>query len=195
VNVGFRLYREVLDFAPAGITSGELVVALVLADDANDKTRASWMPLELLCHRARQQPSTVRSNLAKLGGRGLEFRVPHGSGKDGRPVFAVRGHRTDYHVPDFIIGATSLAPIPVDNPPKGAADLAAIGGERRYETGRKALAKPPKGASSLAPLPSVPSVSTSTKELPVITPPVEVSPNGTFDWWKTHIDDAAGRRP
>lgn len=183
MSVGFRLYREVLDFAPAGITSGELVIALVIADDARDGTRQSWIPFELLCMKARQQPSTVRSNLAKLGARGFEFRVSHGYGKDGRPVFAARGHRTDYHVPDFLKGAGTVAPLPVDSPDIGASDVAP--NERKaLAEARKALGKPPKGATSLAPLPSIPSVPSNTTT--AVTPSVEVTPNGTFDWWNKH---------
>lgn len=163
--MGYKLYREIRDFAPDDLTSGELAVALMIADDANDRTRRSWIPLPLLCQRARLKPSSVRAALAKLAARGYEFRVIHGYGTDGRPVFAAKGHATDYVVPDMLKGATGLAPIepfePVDNPGKGASAVAPNG---RYPQpkGASAVAEGatrvapigPKGASALAPLPS-----------------------------------------
>lgn len=161
MSVGYKLYREIRDFAPDDLTSGELAVALMIADDANDRTRRSWIPLPLLCQRARLKPSSVRAALAKLAARGYEFRVVHGYGKDGRPVFAAKGHATDYVVPDMLKGASAVAPKPVDNPPKGASAVAPNG---RYpqEKGASAVAEGAsavapigeKGASRLAPLPS-----------------------------------------
>jgi hypothetical protein len=178
-GVGFKLYREVLDFAPADVTSGELVVALIIADDANDATRVSWMSLPLLCARTRLKPSSVRAALAKLAARGYEFRVAHGFGKDGRPVFAAKGHAVDYVVPDMLIAASPLAPIaaiaasplapiaarePVDNPPEGASPVAPIRDPKALASDSKALENSPKGASALAPLPSYPLTIPSTEE-------------------------------
>lgn len=205
--LGFKLYREVLDFAPAAITSGELVVALVIADDAKDKTRASWIPLPELCFKTRQQPSTVRANLAKLASRGLEFRVPHGTGKDGRLVFAARAHPAGYEVPDLLKGASPVAPLPVDNSPEGASDVAPI----RVTARKKGASETAKGASDVAPTSekgasdasppfthlsqSPPAalepypIPSKNNGVPVITPSVEVTPapvdnlNGHFDFF------------
>ncbi len=148
-------------------------MALVIADDARDQNRVSWITLPLLCARARLKPSSVRAALAKLASRGLEFRVPHGYGKDGRPVFATKNHAVDYAVPDLIKGASPLAPItaagPVDNPPPGAPrdTPKALGIEP------KALENGSKGARELAPLllrsPQYP----STEALDVGATPVE----------------------
>ena len=170
--VGYKLYREVRDFAPARLTAGELVVALMIADDASDKTRQSWIPNAELCRRARMAPPTLRKHLAGLAARGLEFRVCHGYGSDGRPVFAARGHATDYVVPDFLKAAMDGAPKAVDNSSEGATDGAAISRERRYESGRKALRNTGKGATDVAPLSSIPSVSPQLKT-PVVNSPVE----------------------
>ena len=161
MSVGYKLCREIRDHAPPDLTSGELVVAWVIADDANDRTRRSWIPLPLLCARARLKPSSVRAALSKLAARGFEFRVCHGYGKDGRPMFAVRGHATDFVVPDMLKGASPVAPNPVDNPAIGASPVAPNG---RYpqEKGASAVAEGASrvapigeiGASALAPLPS-----------------------------------------
>lgn len=40
--MGYELYREVKVWAPDGLTKGEKLAALVLADDANDKTRETY---------------------------------------------------------------------------------------------------------------------------------------------------------
>ena len=43
--MGYPLYREIKNHAPDDWTAGERLVALVIADDANDKTRRSKMPV------------------------------------------------------------------------------------------------------------------------------------------------------
>lgn len=40
--MGFKLYREVMRWAPQALTKGEKLAALVLADDALDETRLTW---------------------------------------------------------------------------------------------------------------------------------------------------------
>ncbi len=173
MDVGYKLYREVRDFAPAGLTSGELVVAWVIADDANDSTRRSWISHAELCFRARLGPSAVRSALARLAARGYEFRVPHGPGKDGRTVFATKGHATDYLVPDFTKGASPVAASAVDNPAKGANAKAPNRSAKAPVYDSKAPAEALKGATARAPLSSDPLSIPSTTETTAVTPSVE----------------------
>jgi hypothetical protein len=171
--MGYPLYREVRDFAPPDWSSSELVVAWVIADDANDGTRRSWIALPLLSARTRLAPSSVRAALARLGDRGYEFRVAHGWGSDGRPVFATKGHSVDYLVPDIIKGPCFLAPIAVDNPghsrqhPSGYTAPKALGKEP------KALENKPKGAGIPAPLSSDLLSISSTEDASDLTGPVE----------------------
>ena len=200
MTLGYRLYREVLGFAPADLTSGELVVALVIADDAGDDTRRSWIESAELHYRSRMKPSTVRANLAKLAARGLEFRVAHGNDKNGNPVYAVKGKTPDYLVPDFFLGASPLAPKAVDNPAVGASPLAPNGsaggsvGASAVAVGASAVApKRLQGASRLAPLSSknlnylnIPSL-----DCPVITTSVE----GTREAGQVKISDLAASIP
>jgi hypothetical protein len=110
--VGYKLYRQIRDFAPRDWTSGELVVAWVIADDANDETRRSFIPTDELCRRAHMGDRNVRKTLEKLADRGFEFRVSKGKGKDGREVYASRNNEPEYMVPDIfqaIIRAAGLA--------------------------------------------------------------------------------------
>ncbi len=113
--MGYLLYREVLAFAPADWTPAEMVVALVIADDARDETRVSTLPRAELCRRARLRPDSVRHVLQRLARSGYEFRVGHGPGRDGREVRAARGHATDFRVPDFAMLPLIPPPAPVDN--------------------------------------------------------------------------------
>jgi len=66
MTVGHDLYREVVNFAPDDLSPGELVVAWVIADDARDATRKSWISNAELCRRSRMKPSGVRAALGRL---------------------------------------------------------------------------------------------------------------------------------
>ena len=116
--MGHDLYREVRDYLPRDLSQGELNVAWIIADDAGELTRRSWIDNRLLCHYARLGPTGVRAALQRLAGRGLEFRMPKGTGTDGRPVFATKGSSVDYYVPTveqmLAIGDTAASPFPVD---------------------------------------------------------------------------------
>ena len=99
--MGYRLYRHVLDHAPTELTSGERLLLLVIADDANDTTRIGWPGIDLLAHRTGLSEDGVTKTLRRLAKRGWEVRVPITEDASGRPVFAVRGRRTTYRVPVF----------------------------------------------------------------------------------------------
>jgi hypothetical protein len=177
MSVGYKLYREVRDYAPADWSASELVVAWVIADDANDDTRRSWIALKLLCHYSRLAPSSVRAALAKLGAGGYEFRVVHGYGSDGRPVFATKGHAVDYLVPDMLKGPSLLAPLPVDNPPLSRQNPSAIAASKALGIEPKALGIGPKGARIPAPLSSDLLNIPSLLKGPDLTAPVESAPS------------------
>src|SRR5258708_20984620 len=171
VSVGYKLYREVRDFAPAAWTHSELVVALMIADDASDRTRESWLPHALLCQRARLTDRGLRAALQRMAESGYEFRVTHGYGKDGRPVFAARGHATDYAVPDMIKGGTVMPPKPVDNPPERRHGDAANEERKAARERQKAARERQKGGTVVPPLSSdLLSNPSKTIAVAVITP-------------------------
>lgn len=124
------------------------MVAWVIADDARDETRRSFISQAELCFRARLKAATVREKLAMLAARGYEFRVIHGYGKDGRPVYAAKGHAVDYVVPDLLKGTGLPAPKPAL---KGAGPPAAYSDPKALEMAPKALEITPKGAGLPAP--------------------------------------------
>jgi hypothetical protein len=103
LNVGYRLYRQIRDLAPQNWTSGELVVAFIIADSANDDTRRSYLDNPELCRRARMSGDGVRKALQRLAERGFEFRVSKGKDKHGKRVYAVSGKSVEYQVPDVFM--------------------------------------------------------------------------------------------
>ncbi|WP_433319154.1 hypothetical protein [Micromonospora chersina] len=103
--MGVRLIVEVLDHAPPGLTAGDRLLLVVLAENANDETREGWPGWELIARRMRWADqrdggkNAVSTALANLARRGVECRVPIGQTEAGRPVFAAHGRRTTYRIP------------------------------------------------------------------------------------------------
>ena len=101
MGVGYKLYRLIKAHAPRDWTSGELVVALMIADDANDDTRLSYMTPQALAGDCRMSIRGVRDNLQKLAGKGFEFRAIKGRDRHGNAMYAVKGNDVQYQVPDI----------------------------------------------------------------------------------------------
>jgi hypothetical protein len=136
--MGYKLYREIRDNAPADWTHAERLVALMIADDANDQTRRSWIKLpELMARTGIRSQSGVRQALQKLAVHGYEFRVPIAKGRDGRPVFAAAGHSLDYLVPTMPEKRLNPAPFA-----KGDSDERPIGPKGDSDESPLSSAKP-----------------------------------------------------
>lgn len=148
--MGYRLYREVLDHAPPDITSGELLVWLVIADDAKDGTRIGWIDQAKLQRRTRLSERGIRQALHKLAGRGFELRVQRGTDKTGRPVFAHRGMQLTYKLPKLSQAVDDGVDEPVDNEPQGGTTVPPC-----VEEGGTIASE---GGTTVPPFPSVPSV-------------------------------------
>lgn len=140
MRVGIRLITEVFDHAPTELTSGERVLLLALAESARDETRTCWPTMETLIHRTGLSDSGVRKTLARLADRGYELREAAGTDKNGKPVFACRGHATVYRLPTFAVkagpqshlkGGTTVPP----SEEKGGTTVP----ERRYHSPEKAV--------------------------------------------------------
>lgn len=99
--MAISLIVEVLDYAPLDLTQAELVVLVVLAEQAREDTRECWPGMDLICHRSRLKEDSVRRVFQRLAARGLEVRVPVGKSKGGQPVYAHHGARTLYRIPRF----------------------------------------------------------------------------------------------
>ena len=97
--MGFDLYRMLRAGMPPEWSQGERLVALIIADACSDRTGMGYIPNQQLCAETGYTPRSLSDVLLRLSKRGSEMRIPHGEGKDGRPVFAARGHGTEYVVP------------------------------------------------------------------------------------------------
>lgn len=107
--MGYELRRWLADRLPDGLSSGERLVALEIADQAHERTRLAYGGelLEIVVRRSGlSDAKQVGKVLAKLGAAGLELRVPI-AGKDGKPVtdkvgrilYACKGHELTLRVP------------------------------------------------------------------------------------------------
>lgn len=113
--MGYQLRRDLREALGPDITGLQRAVALEIADDANDNTRESWAALEDLARwTAAKDTNVVRNALKRLSSAGWEFRVQIGTGKDGRPLFAVPGRRMTFLVPKLEGVATAT---PKEEPP------------------------------------------------------------------------------
>ncbi|WP_261561601.1 hypothetical protein [Frankia tisae] len=100
--MGYPLYREVKNYAPADLKPAELLLLLLIADDANDKTRLSFASREQLVKWMRMSEwDGVKKVLQRLRDHKLELRVPFGEDRAGRPVYARSGHKSVYKIPNF----------------------------------------------------------------------------------------------
>ncbi|WP_066070084.1 hypothetical protein [Frankia sp. EI5c] len=109
--MGYELYREVKDHAPADLHPTELLLLLIVADDANDQTRLSFAAREQLVRWMRMTTwDSVQKVLNRLAKRELEIRVPIGKDRSGRAVFARVGQKTTYRVPEFLSRADNHPP-------------------------------------------------------------------------------------
>ena len=99
--MGYELYREVKDHAPADLDTGELALLLILADDANDQTRECFPGMDEICRWMRMGADGVGRVLQRLAKHGLEVRVPVGEDRTGRTIYAKKGVQTTYRLPRF----------------------------------------------------------------------------------------------
>lgn len=148
-----RLVGEVVDWlqteAADGLTTAEAAILLVIAERAHDRTRDMWRhriddyPLyERLKRATRLSDAGLSKALQRLARRGLECRVPIGTNKHGKPVFAAKGHSMQFRLPelpasvslpdavDTASDAVDTAPEAVDNPPGEGVDNSSPAAQR-----------------------------------------------------------------
>ena len=99
--MGYELYRHVLNHAPAELDPTARAVLAVIADDANEQTRISRIPIDLLMHRSGVTRDALKKVFQRLARAGYEIRIPVGTDTLGRPIYAMRGRATQYRIPVF----------------------------------------------------------------------------------------------
>jgi hypothetical protein len=136
--MGHELYRMIRDGHPPGWTGAMVHVAQAIADDARDPGQGPpedggwpWSAVPVRGHwnssgrwrdglteRTGLSERTISRALADLAEAGYEMREAIGTGKDGRSVFAAKGHALRFRVP-------RLPPRPVPERPPGTAGAGA----------------------------------------------------------------------
>ncbi len=102
---------EVLDHSPPTLTPVDRLLLTVVAEDCNDATREGWCGWQLIARRMHWSDQVgggkhaVTKAVAQLASHGVEIRVPMGKDKNGKPIYATRGHRTVYRIPPLGKGA------------------------------------------------------------------------------------------
>lgn len=155
--MGYQLRRDLREALGPDIKGLQRAVALEIADDANDNTRESLVPLDVLARwTAAGSTDVVRNALKRLASAGWEFRVPIGTGKDGRLMYAMPGIRTTFRVPDFTVeGGATATPKEEPTLPHGGAPAPPSGVEGGAGAPSEGAVAPSEGAGA-TPFPSPP---------------------------------------
>lgn len=161
--MGVRLIVEVLDHAPAELTSAERLVLVVLAENANDTTREGWPGMETLTRRTGLSADGVRKAFQRLAVRKLEVRVPLGKDKRGRPVYSAPGKRTTYRIPSFNPDGMAVPPAHL-SAGNGGTTVPASAPEWRYSGPEMAVPQSANGGTVVPPIPQQPSGNPQQRE-------------------------------
>lgn len=117
--MGYTLRREVRAYLmdPRSLVEGksatslERFIAMEIASEADDITRncrrydkrlRRWVPtvtVQLLTEWTGHGEATVSEMLRRLGKRGMEMRKEAGKDCNGKPVYARKGHATEFYIP------------------------------------------------------------------------------------------------
>ncbi len=113
--MGHNFYREAMWWAPDGLTSGERVVLLTVADLIHDNApaREGWIVMGDIVRATGMKPESVSQTLRRLAAKGLELRVAIGKDKHDKPVFAHSGKSMTYRFPHLAPAGTGD---PSENP-------------------------------------------------------------------------------
>lgn len=170
--MGHEIRRALRDVLPPTIKGLMRAVALEIADDAWDDSRLSKdATLENLAKwTATPSTATIRDALKRLAAAGWEFRVPIGTGRDGRRLYAVPGIAVKFKVPEFELPGqprTGEATPAKGEPGLPLADPKGESPLPRRESGLPQKESPlPRKESGLPPSPSTPTSSLSLTSVP-----------------------------
>jgi hypothetical protein len=206
--MGHELYRMILGGHPPGWSTAMLAVALVIADDATEPSRAdpdhpaceSTIPVrgcwrtragarvwrDGIAERAGLSERAISRALTRLAEAGFELRVPIEAG-DGRGAFAAKGHALRFRVPRVEPRADPPDPQRTTKPATFAKGDVKPGGRRK---GRRIGSQRtpdlvPKDDKNVVPIPSIPPPVSFTASHPFALTDVE----GSRETPETGIDD------
>jgi len=95
----YQLVAEVLDHAPAGLDPAAVLLLLALAEDTRSVGEIREIPTETLCRRTRVDSRGLRHIVDRLRRAGIEVRVPIGTDRRGKPLYAVPGRAPQWVLP------------------------------------------------------------------------------------------------
>jgi hypothetical protein len=106
VAVSVELMVEVLTHAPATLTAAEKLLLMAIAESCNSTTRMTWYrpgwDAAELARRSQLTVGSLSKTFWSLAQKGCEVRVPHGTDKRGKPIYAHKGKQTTFKLPRFI---------------------------------------------------------------------------------------------
>lgn len=97
--MGYKVHRDIQGALGPEIKGLPRFVAAMIAIDADEETGETSISLKTLAKRTGAEESSIRDALKRLSAQGWEFRVPMGSDKNGKPLFAIPGMRLCFRVP------------------------------------------------------------------------------------------------
>lgn len=99
--MAYQLVAEVLDHAPSSLSPAEklLLVALAEVTRIEDNRQCPPVSLQDLARRTNVLPSSLGKVMHRLNEHGLEVRIPLGTNRNGRPVYAVTGIAPSFRLP------------------------------------------------------------------------------------------------
>jgi hypothetical protein len=95
----YQLVAEVLDHAPAGLDPAAVLLLLALAEDTRSPGEIREIPTDTLCRRTRVDPRGLRHVVDRLRRAGIKVRVPIGTDRRGKPLYAVPGRAPRWVLP------------------------------------------------------------------------------------------------
>lgn len=111
--MGIKAVCEVLDHSPEDLSPAERLALVAIAENIRDGDpgRMTWPGFDstTLIRRVGLGVRGLRQVLIRLAGRGMEVRVPLGTDRLGKPVFAVPGRACRYRLP-VLQGGTTVPP-------------------------------------------------------------------------------------
>lgn len=160
--MGYELRRWLADRLPAGLSSGERLVALEIADQANEQSRHAYgseTRAIILRRTGYADEKQLGKVLTKLAKNGIEMREPVRS-KDGEPVRDKRGRVVyacnGHEMSEFVIPRLEDLPSCPERgtfPPEAAPERSPDRSSKREEGAPPGPEGPPSGAASDAKVP------------------------------------------
>lgn len=99
--MSYRQVAAVLDHAPASLTPAEALILVAIAEQLRGPGDTRQIGTDELARRSRLGKSALRDAIARLARRKIHIRIPVGTDRLGRPLYALPGIAPRWTIPDF----------------------------------------------------------------------------------------------